>query len=74
MREENARGRRIKSWEMERSGSHLVSSDEDGAIVRVEEEGGGGLGEQWLTAMATLQTQLVRDIPHTQLLWMCESV
>ena len=67
-------GGRIKSWGMERSGSHLVSSNEDGAVVRVKEEGGGGLGEQWLTAMATLQTQLVLDVPHTQLLWMCESV
>ena len=57
-----------------RGGSHLVSSNEDGAGVRVEEEGGGGLGKQWLTAIATLQTQLVLDVPHTQLLWMCEGV
>ena len=67
-------GGRIKSWGREKGRSHLVSSDEDGAIVRVEEEGGEGLGEQWLTAMATLKAQLVMDVPHTQLLWMCESV
>ena len=48
--------------------THLVSSDKDGAGVGVEEEGGGGLGEQLLAAVTALQAQLVLDVPYTQLL------
>ena len=46
----------------------LVGADEEGAGVRVEEEGGGGLGVLLLEPVAALQTHVVSNVPYPQLL------